>query len=137
MNHRKRIAFVIQHTTKRDVLDWIRAHHAVLVFHELYAVGCRVSELERDLGLEILPLQRGEAVRWAVTSTTGELPQVDMVICFWNQPEALPRTPDERALVQLAARWNLPFACNRASADVMVTALPLVSELGTALPAAS
>lgn len=137
MNRRKRIAIVLQRATKGDVLAWIRVHRAELDLHELYAVGCSMSGLEQDLGIEIQPLDQGEVVRWAVSSMKGDLPRIDMVICFWNGPQDLPRTPGLRALMQLAVRWNLPLACNRASADVMVASLPMPHDMDARLPAAS
>jgi len=123
MNQRKKIALVAHRTKKQDLLEWARCNRALLLAHKLYASATTGALLERELGIDIHKLQKGEIVRWAVTHASERRSRVDLVVFFWHQPELLPHDPEERAILRLAALWNIPVACNRASADCMIPSL--------------
>ncbi|MEY4336196.1 MAG: hypothetical protein RLZZ45_1115, partial [Bacteroidota bacterium] len=58
--------------------------------------------------------------------------QVDVLVFFWDPMEAQPHDPDIKALLRLAVTWNIPFACDRATADFLLTS-PLMHEAYTCI----
>jgi len=123
---RKTIALVAHDNKKRDLLDWARANRSVLARHRLVATGTTGTRIEEVLGMQVTKVQSGPLggdQQIGAKIVDGE---IDFVIFFWDPLEAQPHDPDVRALLRIAVVWNIPVACNRASADFMVSS-PLMS----------
>ncbi len=127
MTTRKRIVMIAHDNRKRDMLDWARANYAVLRRHELSATGTTGGLLSDDLGLDVHrflsgPLGGDQQVGAALAE--GRL---DIVIFFWDPLDPQPHDVDVKALLRIAVVHNCPIACNRATADFLVTS-PLIAE---------
>ncbi|MSO44620.1 MAG: methylglyoxal synthase [Thermoleophilia bacterium] len=127
MKSRKRIVMIAHDNRKRDMLDWARANYPVLRHHELYATGTTGGLIADDLGLPVHrflsgPLGGDQQVGAALAE--GRL---DVVIFFWDPLEPQPHDVDVKALLRIAVVHNSPMACNRATADVLLTS-PLLGE---------
>lgn len=126
MNNAKKIALVAHDEKKHDLLEWACYNKALLRQHELFATGTTGKLLEQELGIEIHKLQSGPLGGDQQIGALIAAGEMDLVVFFWDPLTAQPHDSDVRALLRIAVVWNVPIACNRASADFMI-ASPLLS----------
>jgi len=124
---RKRIALIAHDNKKQDMLEWAKYNKELLRHHDLFATGTTGGMLSKETGLEIKkffsgPLGGDQQVGAGITDGT-----IDFLIFFWDPLEPHPHDPDVKALLRIAVVWNIPVACNRATADFMISS-PLMSE---------
>ena len=121
MEHDKKIALVAHDNKKRDLLEWARFNRDLLAHHEVYANGTTGDTLERELGFPIHKLQSGPLGGDQQIGAKIVSNEIDFLIFFWDPLEPMPHDPDVKALLRMAVVWNIPIACNRASADFMIS----------------
>ena len=127
MSKRKKIALIAHDNRKQDMLDWARFNRELLDQHELYATGTTGKILSAELDLEITCLQSGPMggdQQIGAKITEGGL---DFAIFFWDPLEAQPHDVDVKALLRIAVVYNIPIACNRSTADFMISS-PLMTK---------
>jgi methylglyoxal synthase len=130
----KRIALVAHDNKKEDLLDWARFNRSSLANHELYATGTTGRLLQQTLGLDVVSLQSGPL--GGDQQIGGKVVEgvIDFLIFFWDPLEPQPHDPDVKALLRIAVVWNIPVACNRASADFMISSPLMASEYMRLVP---
>jgi len=118
---RKKIGLVAHDRKKADLIEWVMYNRALLTRHDLVATGTTGTLLEEELGVEIRKLQSGPLggdQQLGALIADGE---IDFLVFFWDPLEQQPHDTDVKALLRVAVVWNIPIACDRASADFMIS----------------
>lgn len=124
----KSIALVAHDNKKQDIVAWCKKHKQDLSGHKLYATGTTGLIIEKEAGLTINKLLSGPLGGDQQVGSLITEGKIDLLIFFWDPFEPLPHDPDVKALLRIAAVWNIPIACNQISADFMV-ASPLFNDV--------
>ncbi len=134
MNARKRIALIAHDNCKRDLLDWARYNRDTLSAHELYATGTTGRILSAQLGLDITCFRSGPLGGDQQVGAGIVEGKIDFVIFFWDPLEPHSHDVDVKALLRIAVVYNVPIACNRSSADFMLSSPLMRDEYHRRLP---
>jgi methylglyoxal synthase len=126
MEQIKKIALIAHDNMKRDLVEWSRYNKDLLARHRVYATGTTGEILEKELGFGVTKLQSGPLGGDQQIGAKIADGEVDFLIFFWDPLESLPHDPDVKALLRMAVVWNIPIACNRTSADFLISS-PLMT----------
>ncbi|ARU88090.1 methylglyoxal synthase [Pseudomonas sp. M30-35] len=131
---RKRIALVAHDHCKVFLLDWCVRHREKLANHQLLATGTTGALLSRNLQLPVESMISGPLGGDQQIGARIAEQRVDMLVFFWDPFEPQPHDPDIKALLRVAAVWNIPVACNESSADYMLSSSLLEQQHSYRIP---
>lgn len=135
----KNIALVAHDNRKKDLMEWVAWNCQVLIRHNLICTGTTGSLIEQilqktagcsDLDTQVIRVTRlksgplGGDQQMGAMITEG---RIDLMIFFWDPMQPHPHDVDVKALLRIAVVYNIPIACNRSTADFMISS-PLMAD---------
>ena len=118
---KKNIALVAHDNKKADLVEWVDFNKGTLALHNLYATGDTGKKIMEKTDLKIALLKGGS---YGGDMEIGALianEKLDYLIFFWDPLQSLPHDVDVKALLRIAVLYNVPTACNRATADLIIS----------------
>ncbi|HEX2534558.1 MAG TPA: methylglyoxal synthase [Chitinophagaceae bacterium] len=130
----KKIALVAHDKKKKELAEWAIHNRETLAGHQLFATGTTGKLLEERLNLPVTRLFSGPLGGDQQIGAMIAEGKVDIIIFFWDPMEAQPHDSDVKALLRLAVAWNILMACNRTTADFIMTSALMQEPYKTRLP---
>ncbi len=130
----KRIALVAHDHKKAELIEWAIYNKEALTKHRLYGTGTTGKLLEQALGQPVTKFLSGPLGGDLQIGGRIAEGKIDVLIFFWDPMEAQPHDPDIKALLRLGVAWNIPFACDRATADFILTSPLMFQDYEVILP---
>ena len=120
---KRNIALVAHDNKKNDLVEWVVFNKGTLALHDLYATEDTGKRIMEKTNLRVALLKGGS---YGGDMEIGALianEKVDYLIFFWDPLQSLPHDVDVKALLRIAVLYNVPTACNRATADLIISSL--------------
>ena len=133
----KRIALVAHDNRKQDLIEWVEWNWEALLPHKLVCTGTTGALVEQALHSRREKAKGAISVRKLKSGPLGGDQQlggliadgeIDMVIFLWDPMEPQPHDVDVKALLRIAVLYNVPTACNRSTADFLISSSMFTSE---------
>ena len=124
----RRIALIAHDNKKQDMLEWAKYNLTLLTGHELFATATTGRLLHERLGLPVACFRSGPFGGDQQIGARIAEGGIDLLVFLWDPLEPQPHDPDVKALLRVAVVCNIPIACNRATADFLISS-PLMNRV--------
>ena len=121
MKRKKNIALIAHDHRKEDLIDWCDFNQGSLSEHNLYGTGTTGKMITDKVGLDVNPFSSGPLGGDLQIGAAISQEEIDMMIFFWDPLQAQPHDVDVKALLRIGVLYNIPMACNRSTADFMIS----------------
>jgi methylglyoxal synthase len=127
---KKKIALIAHDDRKKDLLQWADFNRLTLSKHDLFATGTTGKLLYDELGLKVTSFKSGPLGGDVEIGANVVEGKIDFMIFFWDPMQSHPHDPDVKALLRIGVLYNIPMACNRSTADFMISSPLMDKEYG-------
>ncbi len=136
MESRKNIALVAHDNRKRDLIEWVEWNFEILMNHSLICTGTTGQLVEKAIADKIKSVsEKVEIVKLKSGPLGGDQQlgamiadgRIDILIFLWDPMQPQPHDVDVKALLRISVLYNIPTACNRSTADFIISS-PLIKE---------
>lgn len=131
MEKSKKIALVAHDNRKKDLVEWVEFNYKTLLGHQLICTGTtgrlveetinRKLEKEEQITFEIVKLKSGPLGGDQQLGAMISEGLIDLLIFFWDPMQPQPHDVDVKALLRITVVYNIPTACNRSTADFLIS----------------
>jgi methylglyoxal synthase len=118
---KRTIALVAHDNKKADLAEWVSFNKGTLALHNLYATKGTGKKIIEKTGLNVTLLKDGSRGGDMEIGALIANEKLNYLIFFWDPLESLPHDVDVKALLRIAVLYNMPTACNRATADLIIS----------------
>jgi methylglyoxal synthase len=133
----KRIALVAHDNRKQDLIEWVEWNYEILIKHKLISTGTTGRLVEEAIKkrlkdkdirhFQITKLKSGPLGGDQQLGAMIAEGKIDLVIFLWDPMQPQPHDVDVKALLRISVLYNIPTACNRSTADFMISS-PILDE---------
>ncbi|WP_232373630.1 methylglyoxal synthase [Leptospira chreensis] len=128
MDITKKIVLIAHDNRKEDLLDWVKYNKGTLSKHHLSATGTTGKLIHEQIGLPVFRFISGPLGGDQQIGSKIVEDGIDFMVFFWDPLSAQPHDPDVKALLRIAVLYNIPMACNRSSADFLISSPLMATE---------
>lgn len=131
MEQSKTIALVAHDNRKKDLVEWVQFNYKTLLGHQLICTGTTGKLVEETIMNKLEPEE--EMLMPVIRLKSGPLGgdqqlgaliaegKIDLLIFFWDPMQPQPHDVDVKALLRITVVYNIPTACNRSTADFLIS----------------
>ena len=129
MEKNKCIALVAHDNRKKDLIEWVEWNWHELVKHELVCTGTTgrmveetlIQKAENRKGVHVKKLKSGPLGGDQQLGAMVSEGKIDILVFFWDPMQPQPHEMDVKALLRITVLYNVPTACNRSTADFLIS----------------